>query len=103
MHGPGPLTKRALTLGSRIFARSAFWIAPEFSRVTAFLSGPWSAISRWLIVGRSMPNVTLNPSGRAGRFGSLAGLQFGLRTSDSVLSGTYDLIMYGPDATGWKS
>src|SRR3954451_829589 len=103
MHGPGPLTKRALTSGWRTFARSAFCSAPEVYSVTAFASGPWAAINRWLIVGRSMPIVMLKPSGRAGRFGSLAGLQFGLRTSTIDLSGSYFWILYRPDETGAKS
>jgi iron complex transport system permease protein len=37
------------------------------------------SISRWLIVGRSMPNVSTKLSGRAGRFGSVAGSQLELR------------------------
>lgn len=53
------------------------------------------------MVAWAVDSVKVNVSGRAGLLGSVAGSHRSLRTSFIERPRSYDLILYGPEETGW--
>ena len=71
-------------------ARFAGWIA---SRLAVCWSSPESRMMRWSMTDESTPNFMTTLSGSAGRYSSVAGSQFSLRTSTSWLPTVYSWIL----------